>query len=50
MDKARVERRKVELEGMLREALAGVHALQGAIRDCDYWLAELTKQTETQPN
>ena len=43
MTQEKIEKRIKELENALREALASVHAIQGALRDCDYWLGQIGK-------
>jgi len=40
-----IEKRKTELKAQLDQLLANASALQGAIQDCDYWLAVLEEES-----
>ena len=46
MTKEQVEARKQALVAQKTQLVAQVHAVLGAIEDCDYWLAELAKPQE----
>lgn len=39
-----IEQRKAILQNDLQQAQANLYAIQGAIQDCDYWLAQLEAQ------
>jgi hypothetical protein len=41
MNREQVEKRKAELLQGLEELKANIVATNGAIQDCDYWLAQL---------
>jgi len=44
MEAKALEQRKAQLEAQLKQTLANANALQGAIQECDFWIAQLEKQ------
>jgi hypothetical protein len=36
--------RKEELESQRVQVLANLHAIVGAMQDCDYWISKLTEE------
>lgn len=46
LTKERVEERKKALEEQKLQAIGVVHAIEGAIQDCDFWLSELESVKE----
>jgi hypothetical protein len=43
MTKEKLEQRKTELREQYEQKLSDLHAIQGAVQDCNYWLSELAK-------
>ena len=43
LDRETIEKRKAELTRTKQAMIQNVAACDGAIQDCDYWLAELAK-------
>jgi hypothetical protein len=43
-----IDARRVQLESERDELIAKLHAYTGALQDCEYWLAQFTKDEETQ--
>ena len=46
LTKADLEGRLIQLKQGLEQAQANVHAYEGAIADCQYWLEELNKKSQ----
>lgn len=46
MDIQSIQKRREKLLGDLEQAKANVHALQGAIQDCDYWIEQMKQAVE----
>lgn len=44
MTRQAVEMRLAELRASLTQQMANAHATEGAIQDCEYWLAVLAEQ------
>lgn len=44
MNKESVERRLAQLRVGLEQARADLFVQEGAVRDCEYWLEQLTKE------
>ena len=44
MTKEQLEKRRAELVASLEQQKANLHATDGAIQECDFWLAELEKE------
>jgi len=42
---AALEKRKAELQAQQNQFIANTNAINGAIQDCDYWIAQI-KQAE----
>jgi hypothetical protein len=49
MDKEQIESRKKVLEASRDQLIANLNIINGAIQDCDFWLAQL-EQLETKEN
>lgn len=45
--RAQVEGRMEELKRQQEQLRANLHAVDGALQDCEYWLARLDEPTET---
>ena len=43
IDSAALQQRKVQLEAQYNQTVANANALQGAIQECDFWIALLEK-------
>lgn len=48
MNAERIKQRLAELENQKRQLHANLHAVDGAMQDCEYWLNEIEK--ERKPN
>jgi hypothetical protein len=46
MTKEQLEKRKADLIASLEQQKANLHATDGAIQECDYWLAQLDVKPE----
>jgi len=44
MNKDAILKRKGELEQQREELLANLHAVSGALQDCDYWLKQIEEE------
>jgi len=49
MTKENIEKRIIELQKQLEQINANGNAVIGAIQDCNYWLAELEKDSDETP-
>ena len=43
MDEKTIKERITVLEGQRTQAISNVHAIDGAIQDCKFWLEEISK-------
>lgn len=39
-----IEKRIAELEEQRRNRIADIHAIEGAVQDCQYWLEQIKKK------
>jgi hypothetical protein len=44
MDRKKIEERIADLKGGILRMESSIHANNGAIQDCEYWLSELEKE------
>jgi hypothetical protein len=45
--KEQIEKRLEALKADYQQAVANVHAIGGAIQDCEHWLEQLAKEVDT---
>ena len=47
MDEKTIKERITTLEGQRAQMVSNVHAIEGAIQDCKFWLEEISKSQTT---
>ena len=50
IERAAIEQRKAQLKAQYDQVVANANALQGAIQECDFWIAAVDKQAEVEKN